>query len=1040
MAKALSAWAQTQQNRHSIVRTHRLLVDGQDRSNYLLSWNVSYDREFGSASATIILVNGDAQFEDGGSLQIDVGDSVQLFEKYQGDTTEWKRFYGFVVQRSVSKSARERTISLTCLDFISKLQALDIDLIVQGQTVGVEDEVLIPNFLPPPNSSLAQIFNFSKTGLSDHPEPIIMIHDLTNELSHPQFDGFEVLYEQGQLRLGSPLNAFTNYEIIARSYYYYVRGVYAEDVLEQVLIQPDGYGKFLFGEATAQAVIDNHLTDTFQNVEGAVNDAMLANLSDTIVRIYHQLSANVAVDATTINLDSTEGFPTSGSGEINGDLFSWTGKSSTTLTGCTGLKAHLDDDWVIYENTYEAGRLWYLTYSNVQDELSDGVFTGVPSGTSIDYFDKRFGRIILSAAIPTTTTVQCTANYEFKTLQASGIELNRISFRSRELENRYEAVQKLRGYLSPNYLIRTQGDDRIWSGYVTQKVVADYTLSEGQIESVNSLEDEDLYTRTIMYTKNNNPRNIMFNTGVDFVSSGISFKAVTNDTQLALIGEEGNYYVYGTLLSGVGAIDPSTITPVVRVNGIAIDNQIHQLFQQPVLVELTTKTETRTGCHGISKEQYFKSHTYFYYKIFFAHTNLVASQPILLHNANGTTLVTISANDPNMDYARGVYHVPNTAQNDTYTQLSSATYFINYSTNLLLIDFDNIFFKVDKSLIISPSETIVTATYEYFATFTNVFDVASIIDGRFDTQVQTEFFTEPPSGLPFAIIDLGATYPLQAIDIVAGFYRPDSNRKFDIDMRFDLKYSLDNVDYFNIGDTANNIRLTGGDSISLEEDDLGSAFQARYLRIDLQNVKRIDFGNGIWPVAFTELAAYNDIILKGEATLIPTTSLTSGVTTGSTTVNVVSTVGFPVPESAGAPLVAYIEEDTFTYEDVTATSFIGVTGISSSHSAGARVHEIIESDTTMYDDDGLLPKLGDKIYKDNLISENALYSQSQTDFIAKAFLREFYKQHTRRRVEVNYAPYLNVGQTVSLYGIRYFIESVEEETGRLALVLARYPG
>ena len=49
------------------------------------------------------------------------------------------------------------------------------------------------------------------------------------------------------------------------------------------------------------------------------------------------LNGAVAVGATTITLADASSFATAGSGNINGDSFSWTGKSSNDLTGCTGI-------------------------------------------------------------------------------------------------------------------------------------------------------------------------------------------------------------------------------------------------------------------------------------------------------------------------------------------------------------------------------------------------------------------------------------------------------------------------------------------------------------------------------------------------------------------------------------------------------------------------------------------------------------------------------------------------------------------------------
>ena len=56
------------------------------------------------------------------------------------------------------------------------------------------------------------------------------------------------------------------------------------------------------------------------------------------------LDAAVTAGATTVTLTSSTGFSTAGNGNIDGDSFAWTGKSSNDLTGCTGISFdHADD-------------------------------------------------------------------------------------------------------------------------------------------------------------------------------------------------------------------------------------------------------------------------------------------------------------------------------------------------------------------------------------------------------------------------------------------------------------------------------------------------------------------------------------------------------------------------------------------------------------------------------------------------------------------------------------------------------------------------
>ena len=56
------------------------------------------------------------------------------------------------------------------------------------------------------------------------------------------------------------------------------------------------------------------------------------------------LDGAVAAGATTINLTTGTAFSDAGNGNIDGDSFAWTGKSTNQLTGVTGISAdHLDD-------------------------------------------------------------------------------------------------------------------------------------------------------------------------------------------------------------------------------------------------------------------------------------------------------------------------------------------------------------------------------------------------------------------------------------------------------------------------------------------------------------------------------------------------------------------------------------------------------------------------------------------------------------------------------------------------------------------------
>jgi hypothetical protein len=1184
--------------------------------------------------------------------------------------------------------------------------------------------------------------------------------------------GNSVLYDNGQLKLGFPLNAKDNYDLVCKSYWFYTKGLYVEDILEELFTTVDGYGNYLFGESTAQDVIDNHLTETFSNVLGSVGDTLTPALTSETITIETTLSNDVTAGDTSIVIDSTEGLPESGEGSINGDVFTWTSiDSNNTLsgipaTGSYSLKDHPSGAYVQYEETYAIGKVWYLSYSNLITDLNTGDFT-VP-GADIDYIDKRYGRIILDTAISLSEEVTCDVDYSFNTLQATGIELNQISFRSREVENRLDAIQKLRNYVAPNYVIRTLGDKKIWASYLSQKSTADYTLQLST--SVEKTEDEDLYSRVLFYGKNVNPTNLVLGGGADFTTTGQTYTAIATNCELGLLREEGNYYIYssgigntitsdgkqiissygrsacndatlgtgvwsnpseatyddgvfasalmiglntqylkvtdfgfqlpsnveiigisvgikrkgsnllgvysgitdnsirlvvngnivgnnkaktdvwkenvvayefyggssdmwglnlspsdinsnfGVVMSftagmakayvdsvcvmihlanqvqaygnyNVGKITSDIIKPIVHVNNIPIDNKSHRIVAQKVSVITTTRTETTSSSRGkclpegtlidmadgtvkpihlvslgdkvkggkvlhtsftahptkqklyefifdknrkvistyyhpfaekpikikdfrykinitydfettsgyyyvngvktlstlsdgynpknISYCKYnwlrklillfnkiyycdrchsgvFKckcgggggtsvsSHTYYYYKIKFPHNNIEPSESIIFYDAVGQLIYTLPPYYDYMNYGEGVLSVPGNNQNSTVEEVSTATYHVFYSSDDLVIDYEKAEFQLSKNLIKYPGQTNVKATFEYFSVVTPIKDVASVTDGRWDTQVQTEFFAEPPTGYNYAILDLGSIKDIQAIDMVAGFFKPDKYRSYDIEFTGTLHYSKDGTNYYEISDKTRNFKLSGGQAIQFEEQDLGIGFQARYLKLILNNVKKLEYGKGVWVVAITELALYDDIILKSDVTLISTSYLTEGVTNASTTVKVVSTEGF---DSSGTAYLDYEDGtfDNFSYTGLTSTTFTGVSGITSPHLTGTMVVQDVEDDDTYYDYNGLLPKLGDRVFKQAKIDDNILFNQTQLDRLAKAYLKEFVKDHNKITVDVLYSPHIQVGTTIRVVepftGIdrNYFVESVTETDNMYNLLLAYYP-
>jgi len=557
MAKSLSAKAQNLIDRKSITRSFEIQINGV-KNNHVITYSQDFTADFGIAQLTVALNNDNGIYSIGGTSEIKLGTSVKLIERfYATGSDEFTNFTGYVRQRNVSHAFKSNTITLTCLDYICKLEDTDINLIEEADKIQVTNETLTPTYLPAPNDSMAVIFNFNHDTLASKPPITIVIKNTDTLIETPQSDGFECNYETGQLVLGSALNALYNYSIICKSYYFYPIGLYVEDILEDLIITQDGYGNFLFNETSAQNLIDNHLTETLLNVEGRSTDTLVRNMFTETKAIHTTLTAECGAGETSISVADTTGFPTSGTAEVNGDVFTWSGKTSTTLTGipssgASALKTHPIDANVIYETTYAAGRIWYLSYSNLITDLTADDFTVVPStSATIDYISKRGDQsgsyIIFSAAVPSTSTVTCDVDYSFSTLQSTGIEINKVTFTEEKTENRLEAIKDLREFLAPNYLIRTIGTDKIWASYVRQKTIADYTLELKT--KLDYAEDSDIYTRTKFFGKSQNPKNVCLEEDVTINASNQVYSVTVNNQELTYIGDEGNFRVYSIGLS-----------------------------------------------------------------------------------------------------------------------------------------------------------------------------------------------------------------------------------------------------------------------------------------------------------------------------------------------------------------------------------------------------------------------------------------------------------------------------------------------------------
>jgi len=296
-----------------------------------------------------------------------------------------------------------------------------------------------------------------------------------------------------------------------------------------------------------------------------------------------------------------------------------------------------------------------------------------------------------------------------------------------------------------------------------------------------------------------------------------------------------------------------------------------------------------------------------------------------------------------------------------------------------------------------------------------------------------------------ATIDLGDTRIIDAIDLTAGFFKPDEIRRVNFTNFYSIEWSLNGTTFFPLCRESVNFALSAGESKSWEREELGDDFEARYLRLILEDAQKVEYKDGVWCIALAEFAVYRDVVLIGEAKLIPTTLLTQPANNGDGTIYVDEKVSAFATPAVGSSETAYIGETAFTYSaiDITNSALTGCLFVEAAI-VGTRVSQQLVDDTHIYDDDGLLPRIGDKLYKDEAVKKG-LTDQNKVDKRAKDWLEEFYKNHSRASSNPIYCPHFDMGQTILVQdednsiSRRYFIENITGASAGRNLVLAMYP-
>jgi hypothetical protein len=146
-----------------------------------------------------------------------------------------------------------------------------------------------------------------------------------------------------------------------------------QDLLNRCQIKLDTLTNSHWSDGTGATPDYEQITEEKHDGQGDYNLAYYLD-NYPIPDVTTTLNGDVAADAATITVVSTNGFPSSGSISIDNDRIDYTGKTTTTFTGCTSVSAHDDGDTV---------NSWVVEISNTA-EGSAVVWTVIEEDTDYD--------------------------------------------------------------------------------------------------------------------------------------------------------------------------------------------------------------------------------------------------------------------------------------------------------------------------------------------------------------------------------------------------------------------------------------------------------------------------------------------------------------------------------------------------------------------------------------------------------------------------------------------------------------------------------
>ena len=923
------------------------LINSTLYEDIIKQYSFNLSKKFAAASATIVLKNENGEFSpDNEFAIIKKGYTISIKEHFSDyPSIKFDRFYGTVKQINPLKTSSGNTVEITCYDSLIKLQQTDLEKVFESsEKEFIENDLLDTNPLPEPRDHLSQVFDGNYAGWALLPPPTISITlKGTSQVASTKTDGFEINYKSGQVILNQALNT-EDFDVKA-TYHYFKRGLFAEDIIKDILLEPDDFGNTVFESSEITSTLNQEesvTTDTLIPVTSPINLstqlAIKKESTDTEVHIYR---------FDTWKFINTHKF------KIGDDEFQYNGKSDVTVGGIEMTK--LLNVTGTHTNTilrgealsvfYDIGenrktRVWRTTYNNITDAVVSTDFT--ITGASFQTFDTRTGLLLLDTQILPNSSVVLNKNYNFITIQASGIEIPYMRLSKRTHSNRLEAIKReLLPLLPPNYVLLSRGTQQIWGMLLNQKPEDKEDFELKLNKQIQYVTDQEVFSRVFLRGRNNNPHNIMLDESTKMLGMnefGLTFNSFATDQPIR-IPEHGNYsrdyypfsiyrmkdqrYSWLTdkmLIYSSWVEDSRLQVPVVKIDGVAIGSEIQRKSRVPIALDEHVKENysywgpfrfreddtysytVRTSQRALLPPILEKEDTHM---VFFDRDGRVMeyrSSPLVIKKSNTTNMDVHSFdlihNDGYTDRTIGRVRQ---AEDYSYMDMNFSDWFVKtigfVSYGVLLPE------KINgkTSWYLSGSYFWVHRDLLQFQVFHNVRDIPQGVD-----YIKTNYFRDGGS-LKVAIYS-NITASFRYRSVVAQFDEPENLKDGDADTETQLMFfnetGISGQPAF-VVDFQRNVRLQAMDII-------GGKFYP---------YKELDKGFSMDCEYSLTLQCSNSL---GVATLI------SDASPSSTFLRVLPGQTAKFPDSG----LAFLGDDSFSYTGKTNDTFTGVTGLSETHDIG----------------------------------------------------------------------------------------------------------